>query len=143
MDIDRSYDDGLIQFEPGYQLLDGTNALRYVRTRHDTNYDFGRMERQQRFINAVREQAMGWNLPLKLPGLIKALFDNIDTDLSANEFLRLAYWGVRLDGTRMYQAKLIGTVQTIDEHLVRRGLRRGAQERREEPLHRAGRRAGS
>ena len=114
VDVDRSYDDGLIQFQPGYQLLDGMNALRYVRTRHDTNYDFGRMERQQRFINAVREQAMGWNLPLKLPSLIKALFSNIDTDLSANEFLKLTYWGVRLDGTRMRQAKLVGSIQTFD-----------------------------
>jgi LCP family protein required for cell wall assembly len=114
VDVDRTYDDGSIQFQPGYQLLDGLNALRYVRTRHDTNYDFGRMERQQRFINAVREQAMGWNLPIKLPGLIKALFSNIDTDLSANEFLKLAYWGVKLDGTRMRQAKVGGSIQTID-----------------------------
>ncbi len=114
VDVDRSYNDGLIVFDPGYQLLDGVNALRFVRTRHDSNYDFGRMERQQRFINALREQAMGWNLPIKLPGLITALFDNIDTDLSANEFLKLAYWGVKLDGTRMHQAKLGGEIKTID-----------------------------
>ncbi len=68
VDVDRSYDDGKIVFDPGYQLLDGQNALRYCRHRHDSNYDFGRMERQQRFLNAVREQAMGWNLPFKLPG---------------------------------------------------------------------------
>ena len=114
VDVDRDYNDGAIVFDPGYQLLDGSNALRYVRTRHDTNFDFGRMERQQRFINAVREQAMGWNLPLKLPGLIKALFSNIDTDLSANEFLKLTYWGVKLDGARMRQAKLVGNIQDID-----------------------------
>jgi LCP family protein required for cell wall assembly len=114
VDVDRTYDDGSIQFAPGYQLLDGLNALRYVRTRHDTNYDFGRMERQQRFINALREQAMGWNLPLKLPGLIKDLFSNIDTDLTANEFLKLAYWAVKLDSTRMRQAKIVGSIQTID-----------------------------
>jgi polyisoprenyl-teichoic acid--peptidoglycan teichoic acid transferase len=114
VDVDRTYDDGSIQFAPGYQLLDGLNALRYVRTRHDTNYDFGRMERQQRFINALREQAMGWNLPLKLPGLIKDLFGNVDTDLTANEFLKLAYWAVKLDSTRMRQAKIVGSVQTIN-----------------------------
>jgi polyisoprenyl-teichoic acid--peptidoglycan teichoic acid transferase len=114
VDIDRKYDDLAIQFEPGYQLLDGTHALDYVRTRHDSNFDFGRMERQQRFIAAVREQAMGWNLPLKLPGLIKALFSNIDTDLTANEFLKLAYWGVKLDGGRMRLAKLMAPTQVID-----------------------------
>lgn len=114
VDIDRPYDDGLIQFQPGYQLLDGLNALRYVRTRHDRNYDFGRMERQQRFLSAVREQAMGWDLPLKLPGLVKAVFDNIDTDLSANDVLRLAYWGVKIDGSRIRLAKLSGGSQTIE-----------------------------
>ncbi len=114
VDIDRKYDDQWIRFSPGYQLLGGTKALDYVRTRHDSNFDFGRMERQQRFIAAVREQAMGWNLPLKLPGLIKALFGNVDTDLSANEFLKLAYWAVKLDGGRMRMAKLVAPNQTID-----------------------------
>jgi polyisoprenyl-teichoic acid--peptidoglycan teichoic acid transferase len=114
VDIDRTYDDQSIQFDPGYQLLDGTKALDFVRTRHDSNTDFGRMERQQRFIQAVREQAMGWNLPLKLPGLVKALFGNIDTDLAANEFLKLAYWGVKLDGGRMRLAKIVAGNQTIN-----------------------------
>jgi LCP family protein required for cell wall assembly len=114
VDVDRGYDDGKIVFDPGYQLLDGQNALRYCRHRHDSNYDFGRMERQQRFLNAVREQAMGWNLPFKLPGLIKGLFNNVDTDITANEFLKLAYWGIKLDGGRMTQAKLTGAVQTIN-----------------------------
>jgi hypothetical protein len=57
---------------------------------------------------------MGWNLPLKLPGLIKALFDNVDTDLSANEILKLAYWSVNIDGSRIRMAKLTGGSQLID-----------------------------
>jgi len=54
VDVDRDYNDGAIVFDPGYQLLDGSNALRYVRTRHDTNFDFGRMERQQRRLQCGR-----------------------------------------------------------------------------------------
>jgi hypothetical protein len=46
--------------------------------------------------------------------MIKALFDNVDTDLGANDFLKLAYWGVKLDGSRMRQAKITGAGQTID-----------------------------
>jgi LCP family protein required for cell wall assembly len=81
-DVDRRYynDDPqweLIKLSPGYQLLNGGQALDYVRFRHDLNYDFGRMDRQQRFLTALREQAMGWNLPLKLPGLVRALFGNL------------------------------------------------------------------
>ena len=115
VDVDRRYDDGQIQFEPGYQLLEGTQALRYVRTRHDQNMDFGRMLRQQRFLTALRAQAGGWDLPFKLPGLIKALFKNVDTDLSANDFLKLAYWGVKLNGDRIKQVSLVSGTQTIDD----------------------------
>ena len=114
IDVDRTYNDGSIQFAPGYQLLNGLNALKYVRTRHDLNGDFGRMERQQHFLDAVREQAMGWNLPLKLPSLIKGLFKNLSTDLHTTDFLKLAYWAVKLDGSRMKQVHIVGDTETID-----------------------------
>lgn len=114
LDVDRPYDDGKIEFDPGYQLMDGLHALRYVRTRHDQNIDFGRNERQQRFLAAVREQAMRWNLPLKLPGLISTIFDYVDTDLSANEILKLAYWVVRLDGSRIKTGAITGATGDIN-----------------------------
>lgn len=119
LDIDRRYynDDPqweLIKLSPGYQLLGGDQALDYVRFRHDLNYDFGRMDRQQRFIAALREQAMGWNLPIKLPGLVSALFDNISTTLGTNDIIKLAAWGVRLSGDRIRQLSIIGDIQTRD-----------------------------
>ena len=106
MDVDRRYynDDPqweLIKLSPGYQLLNGDDALDYVRFRHDLNMDFGRMDRQQRFLTALREQAMGWNLPLKLPGLVtRSVRQHLTTTLGTNEIIKLAYWGVRLDGDR-------------------------------------------
>ncbi len=111
MDIDRHYLNQTLPWEhldvpAGYQLLNGANALDYVRFRHDDNIDFGRMARQQQFITAVREQALGWNLTLRVPSLIKALFSNLDTDLSANDIIKLAYWAMKLDGTRIKQAEI-------------------------------------
>lgn len=118
LDVDRRYLNDSFDFEPidldpGYQLLNGADALDYVRFRHDRNLDFGRMERQQSFIMAVREQAMGWNLPFKLPGLISAFFRNVTTDLSANEILRLATWGIRLGGDHVRAITLTGSTPTI------------------------------
>ena len=95
-------------------MLNGADALDYVRFRHDTNMDFGRMERQQRFMTAVREQAMGWDLPFKLPGLISALFSNVTTDLDANDILKLATWGIRLNGDNIRQITLTGSTPTIN-----------------------------
>ncbi len=120
LDIDRRYynDDPtfeLIKISPGYQLLDGANALDYVRFRHDLNYDFGRMDRQQRFLTALREQAMGWNLLRDLPGLVGALFDNLTTSLGTNDIIRLAYWGVaKLSGDRIRQVSIVGNIREID-----------------------------
>ena len=114
VDVDRTYDDGKIQLAPGYQLLDGQNALRFCRTRHDKNIDFGRMQRQQRFLSAVREQAMGWGLAFRLPGLISSTFANVDTDLTANQLLQLAYWAVNLDGDRIKMASIVTSTGTLD-----------------------------
>ena len=114
VDVDRYYDDGAIVLSPGFQLLDGQNALRFCRTRHDKNIDFGRMARQQRFLSAVREQAMGWNLAFRLPSLIADVFDNVDTDLTAEEILSLAHWVVRLDASRTKMVSLIASTGTIE-----------------------------
>jgi LCP family protein required for cell wall assembly len=119
LDIDRRYynDDArweLIKISPGYQLLDGEAALDYVRFRRDLNYDFGRMDRQQRFIIAMREQALGWNLALDLPKVVDALFDNVAITLSANDILRLARWVLKLDGSRIRQISLLGDTVTRD-----------------------------
>ena len=119
VDVDKRYYNPDYYYEPidlypGYQLLDGTDALDYVRFRHDRNMDFGRMERQQRFMTALREQAMGWDLPFKLPGLISALFSNTTTDLDANEILRLTKWGIGLDGESIRGITLRGRTPTIN-----------------------------
>ncbi len=118
VDVDKRYINDKWYWEPidlwpGYQLLDGGDALDYVRFRHDRNMDFGRMERQQRFMTALREQAMGWDLPFKLPGLISALFRNVATDLDTNEILRLARWGIGLSGDRIRGITLVGSTPNI------------------------------
>jgi polyisoprenyl-teichoic acid--peptidoglycan teichoic acid transferase len=114
VDVDRPYDDGKIVLDPGYQLLDGLNAERFCRTRHDQNIDFGRSARQQRYLSAVRQQVMKWNLPLKLPGLIKTIFQYADTDLSANEVLKLAYWVEKLDGNGIKRSQITGPTGDIN-----------------------------
>jgi len=123
VDVDkRYYYDGLdyqnIKLSPGYQLLKGDDALNFVRFRHDDNLDFGRMDRQQRFLTALREQAIGWNLPLKLPGYISALFKNVTTTLGTKDVISLAAWGVKLSGDRIRQVSIVGDPQTRDGQSV-------------------------
>lgn len=113
VDVDKRYfnpdpEYELIDLQPGYQLLKGDAALDYVRYRIDKNLDFGRMQRQQRFLTALREQAMGWDLTFKLPSLASALLDNVKLGgLGTNDIISLVYWAVaKLDGSRIRQVTL-------------------------------------
>src|SRR5262249_59061057 len=45
-----------IDLQPGYQLLNGKEALSFVRYRH-TDSDLFRLARQQEFVSAMRQQA--------------------------------------------------------------------------------------
>ena len=121
IDVDRRYTDTpywKIDLSPGYQLLDGANALLFSRYRFDENADFGRMYRQQRILAGLRDQAQGWDKTLKLPGIVNTVMDSAATNLTADEMLKLAYWLVRLDGTRIRQTIIKGPGKLIDGKAV-------------------------
>lgn len=118
VDVDRRYyyvGDNYenINIWPGYQPLAGEDALDYVRFRHDGNNDFGRIQRQQRFLRAAKEQVSKWDAALKIPKLVDLLAANVTTDMSTMQILRLAAWGMRLPGGRVKQVELTSTTQDI------------------------------
>jgi LCP family protein required for cell wall assembly len=119
VDVDKHYVQAdwtykMIDQLPGYQLLDGAQALNYVRYRTDNNMDFGRQQRQQRYLAGLREQAMSWDMGVKLPGIIKAMTDNIKTTINFDEIQSLAYWAVtKLGGGRIRQIAVVGPIQKI------------------------------
>jgi len=78
-----------IEFEPGRQHMDGERALQYARSRHSTS-DFDRSKRQMQLLLALRERAMDLGALAKLPRLVPALLDTVDTNLSVAEILSLA-----------------------------------------------------
>jgi len=94
---DPSYPNMSYGYEPFYletgpQHLDGATALKYVRSRHNSD-DRERMRRQQQVIAAVREKISALDLSAALldfgPALWVQLAQNIDTDLTLDELLRL------------------------------------------------------
>ena len=103
-----------IDIWPGYQRLSGEDALDYVRFRHDLNYDFGRIDRQQRFLRAAKEQALGWDLVVKGPQLVSLLAGNVSTEISTTEALKLVVWAIGLNGSKIKQVYLQAGVATVD-----------------------------
>jgi LCP family protein required for cell wall assembly len=83
---DRSQD-LLIDLQPGLQHLNGTQAMGYVRFRHDAAGDLGRMERQRHFLRAVMRQLMMPNNVTRLPRLAQAFVETVNTDLTARDLL--------------------------------------------------------
>ena len=66
-----------IDLEPGYQKLDGEQALDYVRYRH-TDSDIYRTARQQLFIEALKDRfASGFSL-LQIPAIIGSMKHSIE-----------------------------------------------------------------
>jgi len=103
-----------IDIWPGYQRLSGEDALDYVRFRHDLNYDFGRIDRQQRFLRAAKEQALSWDLVVKGPQLVSLLAGNVSTEISTAEALKLVVWAIGLSGSKIKQVYLQAGTATVD-----------------------------
>lgn len=81
------------KMQPGNHHVDGTTALKYARCRKGTcGDDFGRAARQQEVLTQIRTRAVSADTilnPAKLAGLVQAAGDNINTDLSIGEMLRI------------------------------------------------------
>lgn len=84
-------DDGglVIDLYPGFQHLDGKQAIGYVRYR-DEEGDIGRIARQQKFVKAVMEKVTSPAIITDLPKIASVVYDNIETDMSMRQLLELA-----------------------------------------------------
>jgi LCP family protein required for cell wall assembly len=75
------YDYERVAVLAGPQHLDGVHAMQYVRSRHgDLQSDFGRSQRQQQVLMAIRQKANQVS-PEDLPGMSKALTGELKTSI--------------------------------------------------------------
>jgi LCP family protein required for cell wall assembly len=75
-----------INLHPGYQKLNGADALDYVRFRH-TDSDLYRVVRQQNFVKAMKQQiASNWSVT-KIPGIINTITKNVEVGVGGGKTL--------------------------------------------------------
>ncbi|WP_055074082.1 LCP family protein [Pseudanabaena sp. 'Roaring Creek'] len=86
-----------INLNPGQQKLNGNKAIQYMRYRHDDLGDIGRVQRQQAFFRAFIDQKLKPETVAKLPEVLAIIKDNIDTNLSVEEFLAIAGYTSKID----------------------------------------------
>lgn len=78
-----------IDLEAGPHTLTGTEAMGFVRFRHDALGDIGRVQRQEIFIRAVLEKGLSPASWVKVPELLQCAQDYVSTDLNAAEMMQV------------------------------------------------------
>lgn len=77
----------IIDIPAGEQILDGKNAVKFLRYRKGyADGDIGRIKAQQEFMNSALNQAISF----KLPKIIKVAVKNLDTDMKIGTATNLA-----------------------------------------------------
>lgn len=79
-----------VDLYPGIQHLNGRQALGYVRFRHDSAGDIGRMLRQQKFVQALASKIISKKDVLSAPRVILSLLSNVSTNMSVRQILGLS-----------------------------------------------------
>ena len=85
-----------IDFPAGWVHLDGSTALIYARTRHDSS-DFQRMRRQQQVLYAIRDKLILPDTLPQLPALAQVLFSSVYTDLTFDDITLLGCLGPQIN----------------------------------------------
>jgi len=119
--VDHRYyfeDNGVseVSLEPGYQILHGDQALKFVRFRHDGMGDFGRMQRQQLFLKEMQRQSGRWRKDWrKVLTLIKDIAKQTTSDINSLKRLQpLVALVFQVNTTRFYTVHLEGSTPMIN-----------------------------
>jgi LCP family protein required for cell wall assembly len=119
-----------IDLEPGLQVLNGDQAEQFARFRADAHGDIGRVQRQQLLIRALRDRFMSPAIIPKIPQILTLLDTHIDTNLSAEELLALATFGLDMEPESLQMVMLPGTFSSSRDYIASywlmddRGVRR-------------------
>ncbi len=79
-----------MHFSKGWHNMNGTQALNYVRFRHDARGDFGRIQRQQEFFKALSSKLLSVGGITRAPYLVSSFAKNVSTDMGSGQLLGYA-----------------------------------------------------
>lgn len=106
-----------IDLHPGWQTLNGDQAEQFARFRtHDG--DVGRVQRQQILLRAFRERLTNPTVIPKLPQAVRVAQRYIDTNLSLEEMLALASFGLEIESGDLQMVMLPGRFSGPAEYIA-------------------------
>ncbi|MBQ7286838.1 MAG: LCP family protein [Candidatus Gastranaerophilales bacterium] len=101
-----------INLKQGQHILTGKQVEGYLRFRHDSFGDIGRIRRQQWFFNAVLSYLKDPSVIVKLPELLKVIPNYIQTDLSAYELAKYLGMAKNMETSSVQIATIPGSPST-------------------------------
>lgn len=108
-------EDDLVQtiaFEQGWAHMDGETALQFARSRHGNNgegSDFARADRQQKILLAVKDNLLSASTflnPSKLNNLVETFQDNVETNMSFWELMKMTRYIPDIDADKIHTTVL-------------------------------------
>ncbi|MCC5911568.1 MAG: LCP family protein [Clostridiaceae bacterium] len=79
-----------IDIKKGLQVLDGTNALHFLRFRSGyATQDLGRIQAQQQFAEALMDKVTSPSIILKVPKLVNIFYNSVDTNMPKSSMFYL------------------------------------------------------
>ncbi len=92
-----------ISIAPGYQKLNGTDALAFVRYRH-ADSDFARIARQQMFLSELKRQLKsGIGNALKAPQIVRVMLDNAAISIPKDRRLDVIRFAIETPDSRVFR----------------------------------------
>jgi len=104
-----------IDLYPGWQTLNGDQAEQFARFRSQDG-DIGRVQRQQILLRAFRERLTNPTVVPKLPQAIRVVQRYIDTNLTLEEMLALANFGLQIESENLQMVMLPGRFSEVNEY---------------------------
>jgi LCP family protein required for cell wall assembly len=112
-----------IDLKAGKQVLDGEEALQYVRFRHDALGDIGRVRRQQKLLGAAAQKALSWQSISRWPAMYKAAERNVQTNMTQMQIAKIGAYlrkvGLEKIETRTLPGNFSGNHWRMDEPAAR------------------------
>jgi LCP family protein required for cell wall assembly len=97
-----------INLKKGKQHLNGDKAVQFLRFRYDSYGDIGRVQRQQMFFRAMKEQLLKPTTLVRLPQILSVVQSNLDTNLSVEELMALVGYAAQIDRSNMQMLMVPG-----------------------------------
>jgi len=101
-----------INLKQGNHILSGKETEGYLRFRHDSYGDIGRIHRQQWFFNALIARIKDPTVIVKLPEILKVIPDYIQTDISGYELAKFLGMAKNVDSSSIQIATIPGAPST-------------------------------